>query len=174
MIVARGFLRPQIGNADKQFLNKTKTKKPEKQKTKQKKAKQIKPFQRKNMNFWNHLFKLFSKIFTGIVYFPLLRSSRPEEFLGKSVLKIYSKFTGVHPCQRVIQRHFTEFTKRTLLLKCDFNLQSNFIEITQPHGCSPINLLHIYRTPFSRNNSGRLLLITATYQFNFTKYASTR
>ena len=26
------------------------------------------------------------------------------------------------------------------------------------HGCSPINLLHIFRTPFPRNTSGRLLL----------------
>ena len=36
--------------------------------------------------------------------------------------------------------------------------QSNFIEITLRHGCSPINLLHIFRTPFPRNTSGRLLL----------------
>ena len=26
------------------------------------------------------------------------RSSHPEVFLGKGVLKIYSKFTGEHPC----------------------------------------------------------------------------
>ena len=37
-------------------------------------------------------------------------------------------------------------------------LQSNFIEITLPHGCSPVNLLHIFRTPFLKNTSGRLLL----------------
>ena len=38
-------------------------------------------------------------------------------------------------------------------------LQSNFIEITLRHGCSPVNLLHIFRTPFPRNASGELLLI---------------
>ena len=27
------------------------------------------------------------------------------------------------------------------------------------HGCSPVNLLHIFRTPFSRNTSGWLLLL---------------
>ena len=27
-------------------------------------------------------------------------------------------------------------------------LQSNFIEITLRHGCSPVNLLHIFKTPF--------------------------
>ena len=37
-------------------------------------------------------------------------------------------------------------------------LQSNFIEITLRHGCSPVNLLHICRTPFTKNTSERLLL----------------
>ena len=37
-------------------------------------------------------------------------------------------------------------------------LQSNFIEITLRHGCSPVNLLHIFRTPFPRDTSGWLLL----------------
>ena len=46
-----------------------------------------------------------------------VRSSHPEVFLGKGVLKI-----------------------------------------TLRHGCSPVNLLHIFRTPFSKNTSGRLLL----------------
>ena len=66
------------------------------------------------------------------------RSSHPEVFLGKGVLKIWSKFTGEHPCRSVIS----------------VKLQSNFIEITLWHGCSPINLLHILRTPFPRNTSG--------------------
>ena len=37
-------------------------------------------------------------------------------------------------------------------------LQSNFIEIKFWHGCSPINLLHIFRKLFSQNTSMRLLL----------------
>ena len=37
-------------------------------------------------------------------------------------------------------------------------LQRNFIKITLRHGCSPINLLHIFRTLFPRNTSARLLL----------------
>ena len=40
---------------------------------------------------------------------PKNRSSHPEVFLGKSILKIWSKFTGEHPCQSAIsiklQRH---------------------------------------------------------------------
>ena len=42
--------------------------------------------------------------------------------------------------------------------RCSENMQSNFIEITVRHGCSPVNLLHIFRTPFSKNTSGWLLL----------------
>ena len=32
-------------------------------------------------------------------------------------------------------------------------------EIVLRHGCSPVNLLRIFRTPFLKNTSGRLLLI---------------
>ena len=71
-----------------------------------------------------------------------LRSSPPEVFLRKGVLKICSKFTGEHPCRSVIS------TK----------LQSNFIEITVRHVCSPVNLPHIFRAPFPRNAYGGVLL----------------
>ena len=36
--------------------------------------------------------------------------------------------------------------------------QSNFIEIALRHGCSPVNLLHIFRTLFTKNTSERQLL----------------
>ena len=62
------------------------------------------------------------------------RSSPPEVFLGKGVLKICSKFTGEHPCRSVI----------SIKLLC------NFIKIALRHGCSPVNLLHIFRTTFLR------------------------
>ena len=32
--------------------------------------------------------------------------------------------------------------------------KSNFIEITLCHGRSPVNLLHIFSTPFPKNNYG--------------------
>ena len=41
--------------------------------------------------------------------------------------------------------------RRTTMPKCDFNC--NFIEITLQHGCSPVNLQHIFRTPFTKNTS---------------------
>ena len=38
------------------------------------------------------------------------------------------------------------------------HMQSNFIKITLRHGSSTVNLLHIFRKPFSRNTSWWLLL----------------
>ena len=52
--------------------------------------------------------------------------------------------------------------------KCDFNkvasikLLCNFIEITLRHGCSPVNLVHIFRTLLAKNTSWWLLLYVNT------------
>ena len=70
------------------------------------------------------------------------RSSHPEVFLVKVVRKIRSKFTGERPCRSVIS----------------IMLLYNCIEITLWYWCSSLNLLHIFRTPFSKNTSGWLLL----------------
>ena len=64
-----------------------------------------------------------------------LQKQPSEVFLGKGVLKLCSKFTGAHPCPSVI----------SIKLLC------NFIEITFRHGCSPVNLSHIFRTCFPKN-----------------------
>ena len=42
--------------------------------------------------------------------------------------------------------------RRTLMLKCDFKkVTKRNIEITLRYGCFPVNLLHIFRTPFPKN-----------------------
>ena len=56
-------------------------------------------------------------------------------FLGKGILKICSKFTGEHPCRSVIS------SSKALW-----------------HRWSPVNLLHIFRTPFYKNTSGGLCM----------------
>ena len=43
--------------------------------------------------------------------------------------------------------------------KYDFNKVA--MQIPPQHGYSPVNLLHIFRTPFPKNISGGLLLGTA-------------
>ena len=89
------------------------------------------------------IFQNFFRTFSPLLFRNvLLRSSPPEVFLGKDILKIFSKVTGENPCWSVI------------LIK----LQSNFIEIAHHHGCSTVNLLYILRTPFPQNKSGGLLL----------------
>ena len=50
--------------------------------------------------------------------------------------------------------------------------QSTFIEITLWHGCSPVNLLHIFRKHFSKNASGWLLLYTEQTLFFWWKGAT--
>ena len=72
----------------------------------------------------------------------ILRSSPSEVFFRKGVLKLCSKFTGEHPCRNVIS----------------LKLLRNVIEITLQHGYSPVILLRIFRTPFLKSTSGRLLL----------------
>ena len=72
----------------------------------------------------------------------MARSSHPEVFLGNGILNICNKFSVEHPCRSVIS----------------IKVLSNFIEITLRHGCSPVNLLHVFRKPFTNNNSKRLLL----------------
>ena len=64
------------------------------------------------------------------------RSSAPELLLRKRALKICNKFTGEHPCWSVIS----------------IELPSNFIEIASQNGCSPVDLLHIFRTLFPKSS----------------------
>ena len=99
--------------------------------------------------FWKFFFE---KPLTGISRFLILyrsRSSCPEVLLRKGVLKICSKWTGEHPCRSAIS----------------INLLCNFIEIALRHGRSPVNLLHVFRTPFLKNNSRRLLLTLSLRKF---------
>ena len=81
------------------------------------------------------------------------RNSRPKVFLVKGVLKICGKFTGEHPCRNVI----------SIKLLC------NSVEIAFQHGCSPVNLLHIFRSPFSKNTSRWLLLRLPWTLANFSE-----
>ena len=75
------------------------------------------------------------------------RSSPPEVFSGKNVLKICSTFTGEHPCWSVIP----------------IKILCNFIEITLRHRRCPVNLLHIFRKTFHKKTYGELLLFSERY-----------
>ena len=98
----------------------------------------------KFIHFWNwdvlYMFFLFGGYFTRNLT-KNFRSSPPEVFLGKGVLKICSRFTGEHPYRRGISIKL-----------------SNFIEIALRHVCSLVNFPHNFRAPFYKNTSGGLLL----------------
>ena len=58
-------------------------------------------------------------------------------------------------CSQSIQQIY----RRAPMLKCNFNkVARNVIEILLRYGCSFVNLLIIFRTPFPKNTSGGLLL----------------
>ena len=84
-------------------------------------------------------------------FIPLTSSSRSDRssplwaFLENGVVKMCCKFTGEHSCWS------------TILIK----LQSNLIEIAFRHGCSLVNLRHIFSTTFPKNSSGGLLLVVS-------------
>ena len=50
----------------------------------------------------------------------------------------------------------------------------NFIEIGLRHGCSLVNLPHIFRKPFPKNNYGRLLIQTTRFFISNTKLELTK
>ena len=72
-----------------------------------------------------------------------LRRNHSKVFSYKGVQKIRSKFTGENPCRSVIS----------------VKLLYKFIEIKLRHGFSPVHLMYIFRTCFTKNTYGALLLI---------------
>ena len=98
-----------------------------------------------NINFFiTHVTKVISFDYSNFLrdtFSILFRSSRPEVFLRKGLLKIRSKFVEEHPCRSAI----------SVKLLC------NFIKIALWHGCSSVNLLHFFRAPFLKNTLGWLL-----------------
>ena len=81
-------------------------------------------------------------VFVRYNFLATWESRKAEVCLGKCVLKICSKFTGEYPCRSTIS----------------IMLYSNFIETTLRHGRSAVNLLDMFRTPFSENSSGWVVL----------------
>ena len=74
-----------------------------------------------------------------------------------------SKYTQKQPSASVLRKkcskNIQQIYMRSPMPKFDFKkLQRNFREITPPHGCSPVNFLYTFRTPFPKNTFGGLLL----------------
>ena len=73
---------------------------------------------------------------------------------------LFTLFFQKQPSRGVLRKRCSEnmqqIYRRTPVPKYD--LLCNFIEIALRHGCSPVNFLHIFRTPFPKKTSERLLL----------------
>ena len=124
-----------------------------------------------------------NKVYSWIKYFTY---ARPHYFTFSSkcicegltlIILIYNWKTTTNsgqkrdpeaqPTRSVLKKGYYETAMRTTMLKCDFNkVASNLIEITLWYGCSPVNLLHIFRTSFPRNTIEglRLVIITSWYK----------
>ena len=63
------------------------------------------------------------------------------------------------PSTGVLRKSCSENMQQIYRRKPMLKLLCNFIEITLRHACFPVNLLHIFRTPFSKNTAGWLLLV---------------
>ena len=84
-------------------------------------------------------------------------------WMNKNVKNQKQSFRGV--LSKKCSENMLQIYRRTLMSMCDFNKVSKqlyWIEITLWHGRSPVNFLHIFRTPFSKNTSGGLLLDSLT------------
>ena len=79
--------------------------------------------------------------------------------------------TNVHKKIKVKLKVYTEVVSKGVPRKrCFERMQQIYrrnLQIVLRHGCSPVNLLHIFRTPFSRNTSGWLHLSSTLSTFSF-------
>ena len=89
-------------------------------------------------------------------------------FLWKIRLPYYEYGWGNVQGNFLLQSSAQLFDTAFTITKSSFCLQSNFIEIILWQGCSPVNLLHIFRTPFFINTSERLLLCFALHRMNWS------
>ena len=69
----------------------------------------------------------------------------------------------MHVAEAALQRYpenMQQIYRRTPMPKCDFNkVECNFIAYLQLSIISPVNLLHIFRTPCPMNSSEWLLVM---------------
>ena len=90
-----------------------------------------------------------------------VRSSRPEVFYKKGVLRNFTKFIGKHPCQGLFFKKVASLRPATLLKKrlC--------------RRCFPVNFVKFLRTPFFIEHLWWLLLerhfIVTGFQLNQRK-----
>ena len=119
--------------------------------------------------FWLASPRNFVYDFSRIMFFILYSINWPNFIDWLPLLLGYWAYVYCSICCSVCERkqpsrgflrkscseNMQEIYRRTPMPKCDF---IKFIEITLQLGCSPVNLLHTFRTLFHKNTYGGLLL----------------
>ena len=89
------------------------------------------------------------------------RSSRPEIFLKKGVLRNFAKFTGNHLCQRLF---FNKVAGLRLIFDEVAGLRpATLLKKSLWHRYFPVNFAKFLRTPFLQSTSRRLILDLINY-----------
>ena len=91
--------------------------------------------------FFSNLFKENQKLSKNHIFQYLNRSSRPEVFWKKGVVRNFAKFTGKHLCQSLFLNKVAGLLKKRLW-----------------HRYFPVNFVKFARTPFLTKHLGWLLL----------------
>ena len=126
----------------------------------------------KQIRFWILIWK---KIRFQILFKALKFCNLPNSILFLNIKNPLSTISIQNKRRYVASFSFVEISQAdlekqpswgVLLNKCSENMQQIYSRglmpkcdlITLQHGCSPVNLLHIFRTPFPKNFSGRVFL----------------
>ena len=119
-------------------------------------------------NLFNNFFSLICALMQNTSILPpfLYRTNaRITSFrvTKEDILLIVKTLDQKQPIRSILRKRCAEnmqqiYRRRTHRSVISIKFLCNFIKITLRHGCSPVNFLHISRTPFSRNASGWLLL----------------
>ena len=117
---------------------------------------------------FQNVMKIFMKVFylsfsfrdMQIDSFALLALASIIVLLESTLNSLYQKQPSSGVLRKRCSENMQQIYSRTPMSKCDFNkVACNFIEVTFWHGCSSVNFPQIFRTPFPKNASGRLLLL---------------
>ena len=91
-----------------------------------------------------------------------ITGSNPDFWEGSLILYRYTILFRTIPAQEGALKICSKFTEEHRYWSViSVKLLCKFIEITLPHGCSPVSLLHIFRTTFPKNISEGPLLTVA-------------